>query len=191
MWSGRRIEVLGRIHQQLYKSDSFSLIDFGRHLEEVSNNLLAFSLRPQGEEIRLNISTEPFFCDIETAIPLGLIANELVSNSFKHAFPPGSSGTISISLRHIKMADGGAMVVMAVADDGVGINSAHALETHGSGLGMRLIEALASQINADLSVDPCETGSCFTVTLILAADISKNLSPSASPLGWDADMAKI
>jgi two-component sensor histidine kinase len=98
------------------------------------------------------------FCSLDTAIPLALIANELISNAVGHAFPAGafpagSGGTIRIDLR--SHAEG---AVLTVTDDGVGMSSGHSGEGNGGkGLGMRLVKALIGQLGADMTVDQPES----------------------------------
>jgi two-component sensor histidine kinase len=95
----------------------------------------------------LVVEAEPLHCDIDTALPLGLITHELVSNSVKHGFRDGRAGTVQIDLRH--RGDLG-RVLLTVHDDGVG-PSVNPMAT-GNGLGSILLNALAGQIGATVEV---------------------------------------
>ena len=120
---GQRINVMGRIHEQIYAHKEFTRIDFTLQLRALAERLTSAPSRP--EKIELVMTGERLFCSLDTAIPLALIANELVSNAVGHAFPVGipGGGTIRIDLR--SHAEG---AVMTVADDGVGMSSGHSGE---------------------------------------------------------------
>jgi two-component sensor histidine kinase len=156
---GQRINVMGRIHEQIYAHKEFSRIDFTLQLRALAERLT--SAHSQPEKIELVVTGERLFCSLDTAIPLALIANELVSNAVGHAFPPGifpagSGGTIRIDLR--SHADG---AVMTVADNGVGVSSglSSGEGRGGKGLGMRLVKALTGQLGASMTVDRPESTS--------------------------------
>jgi two-component sensor histidine kinase len=139
---GQRINVMGRIHEQIYAHKEFTRIDFSLQLRTLAERLINPLSRTQ--EIELEVMGERLFCSLDTAIPLALIANELVSNVAAHAFPSGMGGTVRIDLqRH----ENGA--VMTVADDGVGLPASG---SGGKGLGMRLVTALIGQLDATMSV---------------------------------------
>jgi two-component sensor histidine kinase len=145
---GQRINVMGRIHEQIYAHQEFTRIDFSLQLRALTERLIG----PRGQPvpIALEVTGERLFCSLDTAIPLALIANELVSNVVAHAFPSGASpsgtrGTVRIDLsRH----DDGA--VLTIADDGVGLTEGG---KGGKGLGMRLVAALVGQLGARMTVD--------------------------------------
>jgi two-component sensor histidine kinase len=97
--------------------------------------------------------------DIETAIPLGLIVNELVTNAYKHAFPGGRRGSISVSLQ----APDGGPLELAVVDDGIGMPADFDLGRTDS-LGLRLVRSLAEQLGASLvSPAPGDRASRFAI----------------------------
>ncbi|WP_158043352.1 sensor histidine kinase [Skermanella pratensis] len=143
---GQRIGVMGRIHEQVYASKEFSRIDFGRQLRGLCEALARTFGNPPG--IKLEVSGDTLSCHLDTAIPLGLIANELVANAFKHAFP-GGNGTIRIGLH----AEGGG-AVLEISDDGVGMSGA----STDRGLGLRLIKGLLRQIGATMRTGPGDAG---------------------------------
>jgi two-component sensor histidine kinase len=155
---GQRINVMGRIHEQIYAHKEFTRIDFSLQLRALAERLTSTSSQPK--TVELVTTGERLFCTLDTAIPLALIANELVSNAVGHAFPPGSFpagsiGTIRIDLR--RHAEG---AVMTVADNGVGMPSGPAgVEKGGKGLGMRLVKALTGQLGATMTVDQPESTS--------------------------------
>lgn len=111
-----RITSMSLIHEQLYQSNDLSRIDFGSYVNKLVNSLRC-SFGPSAEKIAVNIECEDIFLGIDVAIPLGLIVNELVSNSFKYAFPSKKEGTVSISLRRTQNN----WAELTIGDSGVGM----------------------------------------------------------------------
>lgn len=96
--SNNRIRSIATLHEQLYRSKDLSRIDFGAHIRNMTNHLLR-SYGVGGDCIRVDIDSEQIYLDINTAIPLGLIVNELVSNAIKHGFEGMEKGEIKIEFR--------------------------------------------------------------------------------------------
>ncbi len=90
---GQRINVMGRIHEQIYAHKEFTRIDFTLQLRALAERLTSAHDRP--EKIELVVTGDRLFCSLDTAIPLALIANELVSNAVGHAFPAGFSSGLA------------------------------------------------------------------------------------------------
>jgi len=109
-----RIKVMALIHENLYRSKDLSNIDFNDYIKSLVNGLL-LSYKMDTNKITLKINIETVFFTIETAIPCGLIVNELISNSLKYAFPEGRAGEINISLRSLDKDE----LEMIVSNDGV------------------------------------------------------------------------
>ncbi|MGB9927011.1 MAG: MEDS domain-containing protein [Methanosarcina sp.] len=104
--SQNRISSMTLIHEELYKGDKTDTLDFADYLQKLAGNLLS-SYSLQNGKINLKLDLEKIYLDMDIAIPLGIIVNELISNSLKHAFPNGKEGEISIVLKRIlKQADG-------------------------------------------------------------------------------------
>lgn len=159
----RRIGVLGQIHQQLYGSDNLARVDMGEHMRQLGGSLAELHAH---QDIRISVRSADVLCDLEVAIPLGLIANELISNSLEHAFPAGSPGRVDVV---VEQREG--RVVLEVSDNGVGdpdeADPSRKDQPRG-GLGLRLIDALAGQLGAELSVSH-EGGTRTTLVLPAAA----------------------
>ncbi|HYE52921.1 MAG TPA: CHASE domain-containing protein [Azospirillaceae bacterium] len=136
----RRISVLGQIHQQLYGTDNLARVDIGEYLRQLSASLERLH---EHQGIALEVAAEPLTCDIEHAIPIGLIANELISNSLEHAFPTDRRGRVVVRLHRR-----GQGAELTVADDGVGAGPQAP-----AGLGLRLVEALAGQLGTEPVVE--------------------------------------
>jgi two-component sensor histidine kinase len=139
-----RIQSMALIHQTLYQSKDFGLVDFALFLETLTGQLQG-SLG--SDRIALRLDLEQVMLPIQKAIPCGLIVNELVSNALKHAFPNSTGGTIQVELSGSK--DGG--LRFAVSDDGIGV--AEDLDVdHTPTLGLHLVRLLCEQIGASLTV---------------------------------------
>ena len=147
----RRIGVLGEIHQQLYSSSNFAKVDIGEHLRRLGENLRQLHAH---QSVVIGVDADPLLCDIEVAIPIGLIANELISNSLEHAFPDGRTGRVDVILRTL---DG--LTTLTVADDGIGGSG-----DGRTGLGLRLVQALGRQLGGTLETSGAD-GTRTTLTL--------------------------
>jgi PAS domain S-box-containing protein len=153
-----RVQSMAFIHEQLYQSADFSQIDFGDYLQQLTRHLL----RSYGVQsaIQLHLKTDPIHLNIDTAVPCGLIVNELVSNALKYAFPNGQSGDIYIQLRHNPEVG---TIRLSVQDNGIGISSEMDLENAPS-LGLQLVQALTQQIRGTLTLTQSD-GTTFLVEL--------------------------
>ena len=144
--SQRRIRSMALIHERLYQSSDLSRIEFSQYLRNLATHLF-HSYQADTSRIRLKIDAQEVLLNINTAIPCGLIVNELVSNALKHGFPEGRSGELDIDLRHVE-GDG---YVLQVKDDGVGFPEGldfRKTET----LGMQIISTLVEQIDGRLEI---------------------------------------
>jgi len=150
-----RIRAMALIHENLYRSESVAAIGAADYFRRLARDLLdAYVLRAENIALELDVADVPL--SPESAFPCGLIINELVSNSLKHAFPEGRPGTIRIGLRE----DLG-KYVLTVADDGAGLPPGID-ETAGGSLGLRLVRNLAGQLGGTLEVGS-SGGACFTI----------------------------
>jgi two-component sensor histidine kinase len=154
----RRIGAMARVHTLLYNSADLSSIDFKEYLEDLLEEVaVAFAAEDRG--IRTVLDVEPMRVPLDTAVPVAFIAVELLTNAFKHAFPPGRSGTITVSA--LRRGEHG---VLTVSDDGVGL-PADARSRRA--LGLTIIAKLVQQIDGTLEQQG-ERRSTFTVTFPLA-----------------------
>ncbi|MFN5324493.1 MAG: two-component regulator propeller domain-containing protein [Bacteroidota bacterium] len=143
-----RIKSMALIHERFYQNDGLSKIDFDEYIKRLVENLfLSFQLKP--ERVKSVVEADKISLDIDTAVPCGLIINELVSNSLKHAFGDDGSGNLYVSLKYLSKD----MVRLIVSDDGVGLPAGFDIEKYDS-LGMQLISALSSQLEGKLKLLP-------------------------------------
>ena len=142
--SESRIRSMGLIHEKLYQSNSLSEIEFESYARTLTGELQRMygGAHPG---IQVLLDAKGVELGLDTALPCGLIVNELVSNSFKYGFPEGRTGEIRIRMRPLGDGD----FELIVSDNGIGIPEGEKLEREGS-LGMRLVSTLVQQINGEL-----------------------------------------
>lgn len=100
-----RVRAIARIHETLYSSADLAQVEFGHYARVLAGDVAAF-YNASHDRIRLDVHTEEMVLDIDQAIPLGLILNELMTNSLKHAFPEERSGTVEVSLSYLRNSIG-------------------------------------------------------------------------------------
>jgi PAS domain S-box-containing protein len=159
--SQRRVRAMALIHEQLYRSSDLARIDF----EGYVLNLVSFLRRssaPAGANPEIQVAIEEVSLGMEQAMPLGLLVNELVSNSLKHAFPPGARAEgreISIAARRHPPDT----LTLTVGDNGVGLPDEVDIE-HSSSMGLQLVRSFVVQLQGQLAVRR-KPGTAFTVTI--------------------------
>jgi PAS domain S-box-containing protein len=142
-----RIRSMALVHEKLYQTQDLSNIDLGEYIADLASSVMA-NYHVTREKISLILAVESIMVNIETAMPCGLIINELISNALKYAFPEARTGTIGITLR--KTPDG--QVDLRVADDGVGLPPGVDMRNKET-LGMQLIANLAEyQLHGELEL---------------------------------------
>ena len=138
--SQNRVHSIGIVHQKLYQGNSRDAIDMKDYFLNLSESVLdSFGAE---KRITIELAMEKLDIDIDTAVPLGLIVNELLTNSIKYAFPPGQAGNVRIKLE--KQQDG--ILHMEVSDDGIGKTGT----TQGTGFGAQLISLLTRQLSGKM-----------------------------------------
>ncbi|MBK8096017.1 MAG: PAS domain S-box protein [Planctomycetes bacterium] len=134
-----RVRAMALIHEKLYGATNLTTIDFGQYARELTTMLVA--AQPAAEAFRVRFELSPIVVDIQAAIPLGLILNELVTNAIKHAFTT-RLGTIGILLQEVAAT----RCALEVRDDGHGLPPDFE-STRTRGLGMRIIGGLVRQLD--------------------------------------------
>lgn len=151
-----RVKAMALIHQKLYQNDDLSVIEMQGYIESLINSVQSV-YKKGGHNINITIDAEGVELDIDRAIPFGLILNELVSNSFKYAFPHGEdNGKIYIHLRKIMGQEG----FFEYTDNGVGLPK-DTEERANSSMGIRLMNRLANQLQTSLNTDKTSDGVRF------------------------------
>lgn len=155
--SQNRIYTMALIHEQLYQSEDLRKVNLGKYIQRLIGNLCT-SFRSSYKSIKLVVEAEPLSLNLETAIPCGLIINELVTNAYKHAFPDGECGEIKIQLFQSENEQ----LNLIVADNGIGIMETVNWENPTS-LGLKLVQILAKQLKGNLDFD-FQSGTCVKLS---------------------------
>jgi two-component sensor histidine kinase len=142
-----RVSAMALVHDLLYLSDDLVHVDFASYVRQLVAQL-ASAYVDDRERIELRLSIGDVHLSLEKAIPCGLLINELVANSLKHAFPSGRKGAIRVSMTREDRA-----VSLMVADDGVGAPEAAIASPARNTIGLKLVEALASQLQGEYEID--------------------------------------
>jgi len=142
--SQNRVRSMALVHEQLHRSRDLSRINVGEYIRNLTASLFS-SYGITSKTIALRLDVEEAGFGIDTAVPCGLIIQELVSNSLKHAFPQGRSGEIRVVL-HCPPKGGWKLTV---ADDGAGLPEGLDL-ANSTSLGLRLVRILADQLDAQV-----------------------------------------
>ena len=145
-----RVQAMALIHQKLYQNEDLSVVEMQGYVESLINSIQSV-YKKGGHDIDIHVNAQGIELDIDRAIPFGLILNELVSNSFKYAFPHGEQNAeIHIRFWKDKKEDRGGY--FEYADNGVGMPQDADDNLHQS-MGLRLISRLVNQLQAKLGID--------------------------------------
>ncbi len=143
--SQSRVKTMALIHEKLYQYDNLARINMSEYMRQLSD-FLSQTYRSE-KSIKVIIESEGINLDIDTAVPLGLITNELLSNALKYAFEDMEQGEITIKL--LKNTEG--HYVLTISDTGKGLATDMDIENSKS-LGLKLVRTLTRQINGNLSI---------------------------------------
>lgn len=142
--SRNRVYSMSMIHQKLYQGKNLSSISMKEYLVDLSQHILD-SYGQEGS-IEYDYDLEDMELDVDSAIPVGLIVNELLTNSYKHAFPDSRKGVINITCKHISED----RILLEVADNGIGLLEFDKEDDQGSGFGTQLIDLLIQQLDGSI-----------------------------------------
>lgn len=152
-----RIKSMALVHERLYKSRELSNVDLGEYVKDLASALTA-SYKIGGDKVALKLELDACPISIDTAIPCGLVLNELISNSLKYAFPDQRSGEIGIACR--MMQDG--EISITYSDNGVGFPKNLDFNTAGT-LGLKLVKRLVmNQLKGTVKIETGQ-GTAFTI----------------------------
>jgi PAS domain S-box-containing protein len=153
-----RIQTMALVHQKLYQSKNLSKVDLKEYISDLAE-LLVKSYNVSSEKVSLKLDLESISVLIDTAVPCGLLINEIVSNSFKYAFPGDRKGQIEISIKRTN-AD---FLELKVSDNGVGVKQ-DLFSLQEESLGLKLLSAIAEdQLQGELKCDT-ENGVAYEIT---------------------------
>jgi PAS domain S-box-containing protein len=152
-----RVRAMALVHEKLYQSTDISKIDLDNYIRFLGSSLFqVFGMKGKG--ITLTMDIRDISLAIDTAIPFGLIINELISNSLKYAFPDGRKGEISLAIQREN-----SLLTILFKDNGVGIPEDFDWRNAKS-LGLRLVISLVEQLDGTIELDRTE-GTAFTIVM--------------------------
>ena len=159
--SKNRVISMALIHEELYKGSGTETINFSTYVEKLANNLLSIYKLGNTDINLIEDIDEDLFLDMDTAIPLGTIINELVSNSFKHAFTGREKGEVRIMLhreeekrkyiKDINEDNKNSTFILTISDDGIGIPQNLDIQELDS-LGLQLVTTLVNKLGGELEL---------------------------------------
>jgi two-component sensor histidine kinase len=166
----KRLLALAQVHDLLYNAnDDSSLIDLGEFLQAICTNP---SMVPPESGVEVACDVEPLDMDVAEAVPVALIAVEVLTNSLKHGFPDGRSGRIEIKLKRLDDS-----VLVSIGDNGAGLPPETARQRTS---GLRLIEGLARQLRGTLEIST-EGGTRFDLHLPIPGAAEPRPAPRPAP----------
>ena len=143
--SQNRVQSMGIIHQKLYQGDNLGSIEMKDYFLNLGEGILdTFNA---DEKVKIEYAMDNLELDVDTAVPIGLIVNELLTNALKYAFPENIKGNISISLSKSNPET----LTLKVVDNGIG--KITGLSPKGTGFGSQLIKLLTQQLNGEMTED--------------------------------------
>lgn len=154
--SYNRIKSMAIIHEKLHQSTSLEKINFVDYVETLTYYLF-HSYSTSSDSIKININVEPISLNLDTAIPCGLIINELVSNALKHAFTQLNEGSIELNFKF----DTSQKYILIVKDNGIGFPNDFDIQKN-SNLGLQIVKILTQQLEGDLEFNQSQ-GSEFKI----------------------------
>jgi len=151
-----RVSAMSTIHELLYRSNTLAEIDFAEVLRTLTGNLHdAYGFTE--DRISMTVEADPVPVSMDAAVPLALIANELISNAFKHGFPDAAKGEVRVGLKW-----DGEEVVLMVSDTGPGFMP----PKRSASLGLMLVDRLVRQVSGRLELEP-PPGTRYRITFRL------------------------
>jgi two-component sensor histidine kinase len=153
-----RIMAMAHVHGRMYHAQDVSRINLSEIVTFLGTSLFA-SYKVDPQHIRLNVEIKDLLITLDTAIPLSLIFNELISNSIKHAFPQGATGEVTIAGHR-----DGDTLVLSFKDTGIGIPKELDWMRTDQTLGLKLVVGLVQQLNGTIELDR-SVGTAFTIVI--------------------------
>jgi two-component sensor histidine kinase len=165
-----RVAAVAQVHRRLYTSHDLNSVLLNQYLDALLDDLRRSA---EGNRMsRLTLKSVPVEIDPDRAVAVGIVVNELVMNAVKYAYPD-SAGPI-----HVDLKVEGDDIVLAIADDGVGLNATS--DPRSTGMGQRIVSAMATKLEADVTRDPSHAGTRIVVRFARAKAVPKH---AAAALG--------
>jgi len=157
-YSQYRINSMAMVHEMLYGSENLSRINYRDYLEVLATKLIG-SFKGASNNIRLRLDAREINLNIDTAIPLGLCMNEIITNALKYGIVDDSSGCIYIELKQLAYPN----FMLKIGDNGIGFDKAIDFRNTNS-LGLKLMHKLALQLRGNIEKDNSKKGTHYLIT---------------------------
>lgn len=152
-----RINAMAAIHETLYQSDDFLTIGYDQYMKALANYLV-YSIRGKDQDIKLTIDADKVNLNIDTAIPLGLLINEIVTNALKYGLKNETTGEIYMNLKLVDYPN----YLLRIGDNGIGFSDDINYKTTNS-LGLKLICNLVKQLKGNITKDGTRKGTHYSI----------------------------
>ena len=141
-----RVKSMALIHQDLYREGDLTGVQMEDYVAKLANGLVtSYSMT---DRVQLDLRVHPINLDVDTAVPLGLILNELITNALKYAWPDGRPGRLQVSMS-VSTEDA---LLVDVIDDGIGMKDGAQVAASGTGFGLGMIRTFASKLKAEHTI---------------------------------------
>jgi two-component sensor histidine kinase len=152
---------MATVHELLYRSSEYSQINFKEYLDALIHSMIQ-TLVADSQQIHVSLDIVELITAIDTAIPLGLLINEILTNSFKHAFQGKKNGEVYVRILPITSET----LEISVGDDGIGMPEALASSSPES-LGFSLIQSLTEQLEGEITFQTGNKGTHYRLLIPL------------------------
>jgi two-component sensor histidine kinase len=166
--SQNRVRSMALIHEKLYQSEDLSAVDLAEYIRDLASYLFGSYRSGLATAVELKIQAEPVLLEIDSAVPCGLILNELISNTLEHAFPSngGGPGHQNAEIR-IQLRQGeNNQLTLIVGDNGTGLPTTDLCELTTQSLGLQLVSVLVGQLDGTLEINN-QGGAQFKITFAI------------------------
>lgn len=153
-----RIESMAKIHEMVYKTQDMSKINFAEYVHEFVSALI-FSIKGLTNNIKLKISIKDVYFTINTAIPLGLLINEIITNSLKHGIKENKKGEININIIEKENEN----MQMFIGDNGIGYKNDFKARNYSS-LGFQIMSGIVDQLKGNVKKEKSPRGTYYAIT---------------------------
>jgi len=160
-----RIYSMALVHDLLYRSQNLARINLAAYIEELATNLYS-AANLNSNQVTFKVETETIWVGIDTAIPCGLIVNELTTNALKYAFPAGRIGQIDITVKPLTYNN----IILKVGDNGIGLPRQFDWRRTDS-LGLQIVNTLINQLKGNIELTRKEVGTEFIVIFAVHQNI--------------------
>jgi two-component sensor histidine kinase len=151
-----RINSMALVHEMLYQSDNLSVVNYNTYLKELITTLIS-SIKGFKNNIKLDLATNNISINVDTAIPLGLLINEIITNSLKYAFNKDEFGALSLNLKQLNDN----RLLLKIGDDGKGFSNIGSVNL--KSIGLKLINKLVRQLKGSIEKDETKKGTNYII----------------------------